>query len=42
MDEISTSSVLTAKGSQYELPQDLRAKMVLLGDGSILVDENYQ
>jgi type II secretory ATPase GspE/PulE/Tfp pilus assembly ATPase PilB-like protein len=42
MDEISSGSVLTAKGAQYELPQDLRAKMVLLGDGSILVDENYR
>lgn len=42
MDDISLNSVLTAKGSKYELPQDLRAKMVFLGDGNILIDENYR
>lgn len=36
------SGVLTAKGSVYELSQDLRAKLVLLGDGSIFINENYR
>ncbi|MDD3266892.1 MAG: ATPase, T2SS/T4P/T4SS family [Burkholderiales bacterium] len=36
------SGVLTAKGAKYELSQDLRAKLVLLGDGSILINENYK
>lgn len=36
------SGVLTSKGSRYELSADLRSKMVLLSDGSLLVDENYR
>lgn len=38
----NNSAVLTAKGSVYELPDDLRSKMVLLGDGHLLIDENYR
>ena len=38
----NTSAVLTAKGSEYELSDDLRSKMVLLSDGYLLIDENYR
>ena len=40
MDNIS--SVLTSQNAKYELTQDLRSKMVLLGDGTLLIDENYR
>lgn len=39
MEEIA--SVLTARGAKYELTKQMRDKLVLLGNGDILVNENY-
>lgn len=39
---MENSAVLTAKGAIYELSDELRSKMVLLGDGHLLIDENYR
>lgn len=38
----NTLSVLTAKGGKYELKIEMRDKLALLGDGSVLINENYR